>query len=116
MATPVQCQRAVDHLVHRLAEVPVETRRRHAPDRTITIEVTDLGIAYVGRMAQGELTDVACVPLPVKGEVAQVRLALSSDDFVALADGVLSLSSAWATGKLRVDASMLDLVRLRALL
>ncbi|HVU74322.1 MAG TPA: SCP2 sterol-binding domain-containing protein [Mycobacteriales bacterium] len=116
MATPARCQRAVDYLVLRLSDVPLDTRRRHAPDRRLTIEVTDLGIAYVGRMAQGELVDVACVPLPVEGEPAQVRLAVSSDDLVALADGVLSLSSAWATGKLRVDASVLDMVRLRALL
>lgn len=116
MATLAECQRAVDYLVARLADVPVDTRRRHAPDRTLTIEVTDLGIAYVGRMADGELVDVASVPLPVEGEPAQVRLALSSDDLVALADGVLSLSAAWASGKLRIDASVLDMVRLRALL
>ena len=116
MATPAQCQRAVDYLVLRLSDLPLETRRRHAPDRSLAIEVTDLGIAYVGRMVQGELADVASVPLPLSGEPAQVRLALSSDDLIALADGVLSLSSAWATGKLRVDASVLDMVRLRALL
>lgn len=116
MATLAQCQRAVDYLVTRLADVPAETRRRHAPDRTLAIEVTDLGVAYVGRMADGDLVGVASVPLPAAGDPAQVRLALSSDDLVALADGVLSLSSAWASGKLRVDASVLDMVRLRALL
>jgi putative sterol carrier protein len=41
---------------------------------------------------------------------------LTSDDLVALTDGQLNVASAWATGRLRVDASIKDMLRLRALL
>ena len=47
---------------------------------------------------------------------AQVRLAASSDDLVALVAGDLTLGAAWATGRLVVEASVLDLLRLRSLL
>ena len=46
----------------------------------------------------------------------QVRLAATSDDLVALVAGALTPPAAWATGRLTVEASVLDLLRLRALL
>jgi putative sterol carrier protein len=46
----------------------------------------------------------------------QVRLAASSDDLVALVSGDLTPPVAWATGRLTVEASVLDLLRLRSLL
>ena len=39
-----------------------------------------------------------------------------SKDFLRLVDGEVAPAVAWATGKLRVEASMLDLLRLRSLL
>ncbi len=45
-----------------------------------------------------------------------MRLAAASDDLLALVDGELSPPMAWATGRLKVQASPLDLLKLRALI
>ena len=49
-------------------------------------------------------------------EGAQIRLTVGSDDLLAVTRGELPISSAWAAGKLKIEASMLDLIRLRTLL
>jgi putative sterol carrier protein len=51
-----------------------------------------------------------------EGGKAQVRLTVSSDDLVALVEGNLSVPAAVATGKIRVQASPFDLLRLSAFL
>ncbi|KDN82466.1 hypothetical protein KCH_57590 [Kitasatospora cheerisanensis KCTC 2395] len=47
---------------------------------------------------------------------ADIRLTTTGDDLVALVDGRLPFPTAWATGRLKLDASFLDLLRLRSLL
>jgi hypothetical protein len=39
---------------------------------------------------------------------------MSSDDLLALVDGRLKMSSAWATGRVKIDAGVRDLVKLRS--
>jgi hypothetical protein len=46
---------------------------------------------------------------------ADVRLALSGDDLLALVAGQMSFARAWATGRISVRASFRDLLRLRKL-
>ena len=47
---------------------------------------------------------------------AQVRLTVDSDDLLALCQGELPFATAWARGRVRIDASVLDLLRLRTLI
>ena len=47
---------------------------------------------------------------------AQVRLTVDSDDLVAMAYEELNPAKAWAAGRLKVEASVFDLLRLRRLL
>jgi hypothetical protein len=47
---------------------------------------------------------------------AQVRFTAKSDDLVAIAEDPGSFGRAWLTGRLKVEASILDLLRLRKLL
>ena len=112
MATPEQVETTVLGLVQRLQALDPELRRRHALDRTVSCRVTDLEQVWTGRLCDEGLLDVSTEG----AERAQVRLAVSSDDLVALADGRLSVASAFATGRLRVQAGPLDLLKLRTLL
>jgi hypothetical protein len=41
---------------------------------------------------------------------------VSSDDLVALMAGDLSFTNAWSSGRVKVDASVFDLLKLRNLL
>ncbi len=47
---------------------------------------------------------------------ADVRVTVTSDDLVALTQGRLNFGTALVSGRLKVDASVLNLLRLRSLL
>ena len=47
---------------------------------------------------------------------AHITVRVRSDDLIALAEGRLGFAGAWASGKVKVDASLTDLLRLRSLL
>ena len=112
MASTKDCSRALRGLAKRLDAVDDDLRRKHAVDRTISCRVTDLETDFSGRISDGELVDLKQEAL----SDAQIKLALASDDLVALTEGQLNVASAWATWRLRVDASIKDILRLRALL
>jgi putative sterol carrier protein len=41
---------------------------------------------------------------------------MTSDDLLALVDGRLKMASAWATGRVKIDAGIRDLLKLRSIL
>jgi putative sterol carrier protein len=111
MASLKECHRCLTKLVARLADIDEDLRRKHAVERTLSCQVTDLDATFYGLItADGlaELTDG-------HEDEAQIRLAVTSDDLVALCDGDLTFTSAWTRGRIRVDASMFDLLRMRNL-
>ena len=112
MATKEACEAALLELARRLDGVPDSMKRRHAVDRTISCHLPDLRTTYSGRLSDGALCDIAEQPMPS----AQIRLTVSSDDLVAVTEGALPFTSAWSSGRLRIEASMLDMLRLRAIL
>lgn len=113
MASVQQCERALQSLADRLAAVDPEQRAKYMVERTVSCHVPDLDVVFAARLGEGGLSDVHRSD---DGNAAQVRLAANSDDLLALADGTLRAPSAWATGRLRIDASVLDLLKLRSLL
>ena len=112
MATVKECERALSSLAQRLAEVDPDQRAKYAVERTVSCAVSDLGVVFTGRVDEDGLTGVQVGDNPS----AQVRLATSSDDLVALSEGRLGVPSAWASGRLKIEASVLDLLKLRSLL
>ena len=112
MATVEQCEAALRDVIARLHDVDLDTRRRHAFDRTIACRVPDLGVEFSGRLEDGSLRDLRREP----ARDAQIRLQVASDDLVALTTGSLGLAAAWASGRLQINASLLDLLRLKAML
>lgn len=115
MASVDECERALRALAGRLAAVDAETRNRYVIARTVACRVPDLGVVFLGRLDEDGLGDIRCAETLDKNE-AQVRLAASSDDLLALVEGSLPVPSAWATGRLKIEASVLDLLKLRSLL
>ena len=116
MASVEECQRALQSLVERLADVDPDTRAKHAVDRTISCRVVDLDVVFAVHVEDGVLSELTCSGAQAAVGSAQVRLTAQSDDLVALATGSLPPPLAWATGRLKVEASVLDLLRLRSLL
>lgn len=112
VASSEECEAALYHLAARFTEVDEEVRRRHASDRTISCRVPDIGVTFSGQLRDGMIEDIDSG----RGDRAHIRLTVGSDDLVALTAGHLRLTTAWATGKLRVEASIRDLWKMRSLL
>ena len=113
MATLKQCEKAVAALVNRLAEVDPDVRRKYAVERTVACRVRDLDVVFLARFDEdGTISDLQVA----EDGTAQVKLSANSDDLIALIEGRMGVPTAWATGKLKIDASMLDLLKLRSLL
>jgi hypothetical protein len=111
MATVEECRAALDTLAARLAEREPAKRNRDF-DRTLSCRVRDLDVMFTGRFDRGLLTDI---DQGDNGRSAQIRLTVGSDDLVKLVDGKLNVASAWATGRMRVDAGVRDMIRLKSL-
>ncbi|GAC1330333.1 MAG: hypothetical protein NVSMB13_18370 [Mycobacteriales bacterium] len=112
MATLEECEAALAQLAHRLSGVNPDLRRKHVLERTVSCKIPDLDATFSGQLRDGGLHDVELHPRPG----AQIKLTVVSDDLVAITEGRLNFASAWATGKLKVEASMLDLLKLRGMI
>lgn len=113
MATLAQCRVALEELVAKLDGIDGDARRSNVPDRTIELVLLDLDAHFSGKWHAGELCDMTDGPCPTQ---ANIRLAMSSDDLIGMTQGQLSFAHAWATGRVRLDASLRDLLRLRRML
>lgn len=115
MATIEECRSALDQLAANTAPAAGDGKGAPALDRSLSCRITDLDVTFVGRLAGGRIQDVTAVP----GEpdrAAQIRLSMTGDDLVALVGGELKFAKAWGSGRVRVQASFRDVLRLRALL
>lgn len=111
MADREQCEAALRGLADRLEALGKSGRSPHTPDRTLLCRLPDLGTCFGAELRGGTLQELTEGTRP-----AQITFTLSSDDLIAITSGRLSVRSAWAAGRLKVDASLRDLLRVRSLL
>jgi predicted lipid carrier protein YhbT len=111
VASEAECEAALRSLVDAVAALDPEVRRKYVVDRTVSCRISDLGVTW-----SAHLTDNGLVGMSKDAPKAQVRLSVASDDLLSLVDGKLALPTAVATGKIRVQASPFDLLRLSAFL
>jgi hypothetical protein len=112
LATVEECRAALRSLAGRLGGEATQARKTAALTRTVSAAITDLGVTFVGQLRDGRIEDVTTDSTAN----AQIRLRLTSEDLLALADGTLSFPAAWAAGRVKIDASIVDLMKLRSLL
>jgi len=112
MATQEQCLAAIDEAVERFNSIDAGDKRQRVPERTVGCTILDLDVTYRGRLVDGFLVEVA----ETEEHAADMRLLCNSDDLVAMVNRELRFSHAWSTGQVRIDASIRDLIRFRALL
>ncbi|BCB89164.1 SCP2 sterol-binding domain-containing protein [Phytohabitans suffuscus] len=112
MATVQDCRQALDDLAKRLAANAEDARKRINLERTLACRISDLGVAFHGRLADGQLLDV------VDGDDPQAKIALTttSDDLVALVRGELDFARALGARRVSISASPFDLIKLRKLI
>jgi putative sterol carrier protein len=112
VATMEQCMTALKGILGDLASNPAA----EGLDRSLSCRLTDLDEVVIGRLSSGAVRDLHVVPDGPAAPRADIRLTMTSDDLVALTDGQLSFGSAWASGRVKLEAGLRDLLRLRKLL
>ena len=114
MATAEECRKALEALTGRLTEMDPKTRAAKLSDRTLSCRVTDLGVTFLTRIGpQGAGPVQEAGPSSPR---AQIRFSGKSDDIVAVSADPGSFVGAWATRRIKVDASVMDIINLRKLL
>jgi hypothetical protein len=112
VATLEECMTAVEGFVATLAAADAARDL----DRSVSCRLTDLGSVVQGRLARGSVKDMAAVPDSPAVPKADIRLTMTSDDLLAMTSGRLSFGPAWATGRVKLEAGLRDMLRLRSLL
>jgi hypothetical protein len=111
MATAEECRKALEGLVGRLAGMDAADRAARLPERTMSARVPDLNLLFLTRIGPHGADPV--VEAPPGAKSAQVRFTANSDDLVWIAEDPARFARAWLAGKLKVEASLLDLLQLR---
>ena len=89
--------------------------RRKIPDRSVSAWIKDLDVAFAARLHSGDLVDITEID-PSERKAADLKLTLSSDDLLEVVAGRLHFGSAWAKGRIKVDARLRDVFELRKFL
>ena len=114
MASAEECREALQTLTGRLTEMSPQDRASYFGKRSMSCHVTDLGVTFVTRF-----TDHGAEPVTEAkpdDPPADIRLTAKSDEVVALAEQPMNIARAWMSGRIKIEASVKDLFRLRRLL
>ena len=112
MATIEQCTQALEGILGDLASSPAAK----GMNRTLSCRLTDPGQIVRGRLAESRIQDVQVLADDAPVEPANIRLTMSSDDLIAMTDGDLEFAKAWASGRVKLEASLKDMFKLRSML
>ncbi len=112
MATEAEVEAVLTELLTRFEQVDQGTRSMLPSRRVIEARFPDLQLVRHAEWRSGELVVLSEPP----ARRPDIRVVVDSDDLVAMAEGRLSFSRAYAANRIRLDASMTDLLRLRAIL
>jgi len=114
MATAEECRKALESLTARISEMNPDDRAAQLADRTLSCNVSDLGMTFLTRLGPDGADPVRAAT--AADGPAQIRFTARSDDVLAIAADPGSFARAWLTGRLKVEGNLLDLLRLRKLL
>lgn len=113
MATKAEVERQLGELMSRLDGNEANVRSAIPTRKVLRCQVTDLDTAWYSVVEDGHVSQPT--ETPPNGR-ADITLQVGSDDLVDLVEGRTTFLSAFTSGKVRVDASIVDLLRLRSLL
>lgn len=114
MATAEECRLALESLTGQIADMDPADREAYLVERLISCKISDLGVTFVTKLSPHGASPVR----EANGSEppAQVRFTAKSDDLVTIAGDPASIGRAWLTGRLKVEASIWDILRLRKVL
>jgi hypothetical protein len=113
MTSADDCRTALQKLAGRLGELSPAERDEYFGNRTISVTIPDLSVTFVSVLGSGGDPVREAVP----GESpADIRLTADSDEVVALCEQPMNIARAWMSRRVKIEASVKDLFRLRRLL
>ncbi|MFD6953050.1 SCP-2 sterol transfer family protein [Nocardiopsis sp. TSRI0078] len=110
------CLDGIEKLNRRILAQPEEERRKHIRERSLSVVVPDLEAVFDMRLTPDGLVDVTHRSADRSAPRPQVRITVDSDDLVALAEDRMDAAKALLGRRVKVDASVGDLLRMRRLL
>ena len=113
MTSAEECRTALQKLAGRLSELSPAERDQYFGNRTISVTVPDLNVTFVTVLGSGDDPVHEAKP---GDRPADIRMTANSDEVVQLAEQPMNIARAWVTGRIKIEASMKDLFRLRRLL
>jgi SCP-2 sterol transfer family len=113
VATKAEVERQLAALLARLDGNEANVRSAIPSRKVLRCVVPDLGATWYAVVDHGHVSPPS--ETPPNGR-ADITLRVGSDDLVDLVQGRISFLSAFTSGKVKVDASIVDLLRLRSLL
>jgi hypothetical protein len=113
VATKDEVSRAIERLMARLDGNEANVRSAIPGRKVMGCRVLDLDTEWYSVIEDGRVSPPTETPPP--GEPVAVLLKVNSDDLIELVEERMSFMSAFLSGKVRVDASFTDLLRLRTL-
>lgn len=113
MATKDEVSKAIGRLMARLDGNEENVRSAIPGRKVLGCLVTDLDASWYSVIEDGHVSAPTQSP---PDEPVAVLLKVRSDDLIDLVEERISFTSAFLSGKVRVDASLTDLLRLRTLL
>lgn len=112
MATVEEVDAAIGDLLGRLGQVDDSTRALLPAKRLIEARCPDLDYVRHAEWRSGTLVMLDEAP---EGR-ADIRISVRSDDLLRIVSGELPFGRAYSANKVRLDATMTDLLRLRTVL
>jgi Alkyl sulfatase C-terminal len=112
MATIDECTTALQGVLGPIAS----SKAAEGLDRSLSCRLTDLDQVLLGRLTAGAVRELHAVPDGPSVPKADIRLTMTSDDLLALTSGELSFGKAWSSGRLRLEAGIRDILRLRSVI
>lgn len=111
MATHEEVEATIAGLISRLHGLDTSSRSGLPATRTVETYCPDLDARWHALWSEGSVSPIE------RGHPtrrADIRVKVNSDDLISLADGSIPFRQAWQTGRIKVDASVTDMLRLRA--
>jgi hypothetical protein len=113
VATKAEVTRALERLMARLDGNDANVRSAIPGRKVFCCRVPDLEASWYSVIENGHVSPPIEAPVP---DTVDVTLQVGSDDLIELAEERTSFMSAFLSGRVRVQASMMDILRLRTLL
>lgn len=113
MTSAQECRAALQKLAGRLSELSPAERDDYFGNRTVSVTIPDLDVTFVSVLGRGDdpVREADPGDLP-----ADIRLTADSDEVIALCEQPMNIARAWISRRIKIEASVKDLFRLRRLL